>query len=192
MRSDTIPAMSERAKRRMTAEEFVAWAMQQPEGQRYELVDGEAVGMASERLAHARAKVYAMNALDRAAKAAGLVCEALPDGMALRVDTHLVYDPDAMLRCGPPLPGDIVLVEDPVIVVEVLSPSTRSVDINDKLAGYFRVPSLHHYLILNPANRVAIHHLRGENGAITTRIVQDGPLRLDPPGIVLENLFAPP
>lgn len=183
--------MSEQAKRPMTAEEFVTWAEQQPKGQRYELVDGEVVGMASERLAHARAKVHALLALDRAAKAAGLVCEALPDGMALRVDAHLVFEPDAMLRCGPPLPNDAVLVEDPVIVVEVLSPSTKSVDSNAKLAGYFRVPSIHHCLILNPAKRVAIHHRRGEQGAIITHIVQDGPLRLDPPGIVLESLFGP-
>lgn len=183
--------MSEPAKRRMTAEEFVAWAMEQPEGQRYELWDGEVVGMASERVAHARAKLHAVNALNRAAETAGLPCEGLPDGVALRVDARTIHEPDAMLRCGPPLPGDTVLVEDPVIVVEVLSPSPRSVDSSRKLVTYFSVPSIHHYLILDPAKRVILHHARGEAGTITTRIVQGGPLRLDPPGIMLDGLFGP-
>ena len=39
----------------MTADEFIAWVMRQPEGQRYELVAGEVVGMAPERAGHARA-----------------------------------------------------------------------------------------------------------------------------------------
>jgi Uma2 family endonuclease len=40
----------------MTADEFIAWAMQQPEGQHYELVAGEVVAMAPERAAHGRMK----------------------------------------------------------------------------------------------------------------------------------------
>ncbi len=48
--------MSEPSPARMTADEFIAWAMQQPEGQRYELVAGEVVGMAPERAGHARGK----------------------------------------------------------------------------------------------------------------------------------------
>ena len=183
--------MHEAVKRRMTAEEFVIWAMELPAGQRFELLDGEVIGMAPERVAHARAKLNAVNALNHAAKTAGLACEAFPDGVALRVDAHTVYEPDAMLRCGPPLPGDAVLVEDPVIVLEVLSPSTKTVDSNRKLADYFRVPSVHHYLILDARRRVITHHARGENGVISTRILGDGPLRLDPPGIALDSLFGP-
>lgn len=147
----------------MTAEEFVAWAAEQPESQRYEL----------------------------AAKTAGLTCEAFPDGVALRVDAHTVYEPDAMLRCGPPLPGDTVLVEDPMIVVEVFSPSTGGADTGIKLADYFRVPSIRHYLLVRPGHRTIIHHARDDTGTITTRILGDGPLRLDPPGIVLDGLFSP-
>ena len=36
-------------KLRMNADEFIAWAMNQPKGQRYELVGGEVVAMAPER-----------------------------------------------------------------------------------------------------------------------------------------------
>lgn len=43
---------------RMTSDEFIAWAMERPEGQRYELAAGEVVGMAPERSAHALTKAH--------------------------------------------------------------------------------------------------------------------------------------
>jgi Uma2 family endonuclease len=38
---------------------------------------------------------------------------------------------------------------NPVIVVEVLSPSTRGIDTTVKLADYFRVSGLRHYVIVD-------------------------------------------
>ncbi len=118
--------MSVTTPARMTADEFIAWAMQQPEGQRYELVDGEAVGMAPERAGHARAKGLVYEALAQAIRAADVPCEAFPDGMSVRVDADTVYEPDALVRCGSPLDDDAVEVPDPLIVVEVVSPSSAS------------------------------------------------------------------
>jgi Uma2 family endonuclease len=66
-------------------------------------------------------------------------------------------------------------------------------DLRDKLVGYFRVPSIAHYLIVDPDNRLVIHHARGSD-AIATRILHDGALKLAPPGIelaVAELLPAP-
>ena len=79
-----------------------------------------------------------------------------------------------------------------MVVVEVLSPSTRTRDAGAKLADYFRLPSVRHYLILRTDTRQAIHHVRGENGVITTSIVTEGTITLDPPGITitLGALFA--
>lgn len=54
------------------------------------------------------------------------------------------YEPDALVRCGPPLPDDAVTLTEPVIVVEVLSPSTRANDAGAKLEDYVRLPSLRH------------------------------------------------
>jgi Uma2 family endonuclease len=112
------------ARQPMTADEFIAWAMEQPEGERYELERGRIVGMAPERLAHARVKYRALRALDDAIRAAGLPCEALPDGVSVEIDATTVYEPDALVRCGPELPPDTIRIKDPLILVEVLSPST--------------------------------------------------------------------
>lgn len=177
--------MAARKLPRMTADEFIAWSADRPDGERYELVGGEVVAMAAERAVHARVKHRIARVLEDAIRAAGLSCEAFPDGMAVRVDDGLVYEPDALVRCGEPLPDDAIELGDPVVVVEVLSPSTGGRDKADKLEGYFRLPSLRHYLIVKTETRRVIHHRR-ENGegAIATRIVGAGDeLRLEPPGL---------
>jgi Uma2 family endonuclease len=168
-----------------TAEEFIAWALEQPTG-RYELDNGTVVAMAPERVNHARAKSQAWLALRTALAARGLACEALPDGATVRVNNRTVYEPDALVRCGPPLPGDAIETPDPVIVVEVVSPSSRGIDKGVKLAGYFALPSLRHYLIVDTDKRVVIHHRRDQDGQIGVGIVHDGPLTLDPPGLVID------
>ena len=174
---------------RMTADEFLAWAMEQ-EG-RFELASGEVVAMAPERAAHARAKLATARALQDAVREVGTPCEVFGDGMAVRVDERTVYEPDATVRCGPRLDDDAVEFSDPVIVVEVLSPSTRARDAGAKLADYFRLPSVRHYLLLRTDTRTAIHHSRAEDGTITTTVVAEGVMSLNPPGLTapLEALF---
>ena len=77
-------------------------------------------------------------------------------------------------------------VPNPLIVVEVLSPSTQTMDLGAKLQGYFALPSLHHYLIIDPDRPLLIHHKRGAGDAIETRIASGPSLRLDPPGLELD------
>jgi Uma2 family endonuclease len=170
---------------RMTVDEFLAWAMAQPEG-RFELVDGTVVAMAPERAGHARLKSEVWLALRDGIKSAGLPCEALPDGMTVKIDEHTAYEPDAQVHCGERLADDTVIVPAPVIVVEVLSPSTATRDTGAKLADYFRLASLQHYLIVRTDRPTVIHHRRGDGDVIETRVVTAGSLQLDPPGIVLE------
>ena len=118
--------------------------------------------------------------------ARGLACEALPDGATVRIDDRTVYEPDALVRCGPALPGDAIEVGDPVIVVEVVSPSSRGIDKGAKLASYFSLPSVRHYLIVDTDKRVVIHHHLVEDGRIEFRFLHEGPLTLDPPGLTIE------
>jgi hypothetical protein len=73
----------------MTADEFIAWAMAQPEGDHYELVADQVIGMAPERLVHVRTKQHVFRRLSDAIAAAGLSCEAFVDGMAVRLDDTL-------------------------------------------------------------------------------------------------------
>jgi Uma2 family endonuclease len=182
--------MSSPAHARMTSDEFIAWTMSRPDEGRYELVAGEVVAMAPERSSHALIKFQVARRLAEAVEAAALQCTVYPDGMAVEVDAETTYEPDALVRCGAPLADDAVKITDPVIVFEVLSPSTRARDAGAKLEDYFRLPSVRHYLIVKTENQSIIHHERGTDGVITTRIIRDGSVRLDPPGIEVRGIFA--
>ena len=162
--------------------EYRRWAEAQPRG-RFERVAGEVVAMAPERIAHVRVKARAWQALDRAIRAAGLPCEALGDGATVEVGDDTDHEPDAVAYCGEPIAGDDVAAPNPVIIVEVLPPSTQSVDTGTKLIDYFKVPSVRHYLIIRADRRAVIHHRRRDDGGIETRLLAEGRIALDPPGI---------
>jgi len=170
-------------KPRMTVDQFLAWAEDHPG--RYELFRGEVVPMSPETVDHAEIKASTWSALRASVRRANLECHVLPDGLTVRVDELTAYEPDALVYCGDRLPGSAVEVPNPVIVVEVLSPSTRRVDVAIKLAGYFRLSSVAHYVIIDPTQPSIVHHARGEGDAILTRIVTEGSIALDPPGISL-------
>jgi len=74
-----------------------------------------------------------------------------------------------------------------------LSPSTARMDETTKLDGYFKVPSVRHYLIIDAEGRTITHHKRGRGVGVKTRIVRKGVLALSPPGIKLPlaDVFGP-
>ncbi|HET7881394.1 MAG TPA: Uma2 family endonuclease [Acetobacteraceae bacterium] len=181
--------MSDVARKQMTSDGFIAWAMAQPEMCHYELIGGEIVSIAPERSAHALTKFHIARQLAAQVEAARRPCQVYPDGMAVAVDDLRVYEPDALVRCGDLLPSDPVKLSDPVIIVEVQSPSASSRDVGPKPMGYFRLPSLTRYLIFRMENRTITQHSRGEDDLMLTRIVRDGPIVLDPPGITLADCF---
>jgi Uma2 family endonuclease len=179
--------MNVELRRAMTVDEYLAWSESQSERPRTELINGQVVMMPSERVLHSRVKGRVHLALLQAVKAAGLPCEALPDGPTVRIDEHTAYEPDAMVYCGEPAAPNALIIANPMIVVEVLSPTTAHSDTSAKLIGYFKVPSVAHYLVLDPDDRTVTHHTRDG----TPIVLNSGMLRLDPPGIdlMVEDLF---
>jgi Uma2 family endonuclease len=152
---------------------------------RFELIDGVPVAMSPERLGHARTEHRVARALEHVIVEAELECEMAPDGMTVKVHEFLSYEPDALVYCGATLDDEAVTIPNPIIVVEVISPGTKTVDCGGKLEGYFKIGSVEHYLILNPASRAVIHHKRGTEGLIETRVVQEGSIVFDPPGMAV-------
>ena len=173
---------SARADRYYSREEFRRWCETQPKG-RFERVDGFIVAMAPEPGAHLRVKGAVYRALHRAVRVASVACQALPDGATVETGDS-DYEPYALVNCGEPMADDAVVAPNPVIIVEVLSPDTASTDPGGKLADYFRVPSVTHYLIVHPTRRTVTHHRRAGDG-IETRIIVNGPIPMEPPGIVI-------
>jgi Uma2 family endonuclease len=177
------------AKSKMTVEQYLAWS-EGREG-RWELIDGAPVRMEAERVEHSEIKFAAGVALHEAIRRAKAPCQALPDGATVRISKVTAFEPDVMVRCGPRLARGTLEVPDPVIVVEVLSPSTAARDYGEKVDGYFSLPSVQHYLILSPEQRKVVHCRRGQGDVIERRVIASGTLRLDPPGleVAVESLF---
>jgi Uma2 family endonuclease len=175
--------MSTLAQRKMTVDEFLVWA----EGQdgRWELYNGVPYAMSPERTRHIEVKFAIQTALLQAIRKAGLPCHMLADGAGVRISQYVLHEPDALVYCGPKLPGDAIEVPEPIILVEVASPSTRKIDASLKLKGYFSLPSVHHFLIVDPEGPPVIHHGRQADGPILTSIIHEGTLTLAPPGIEL-------
>ena len=178
-------------KHKMTADEFLAWAASLPkEAGKYELWDGEVIvkhgpvgQQQAERSQHWEAKGAMFAALLDAIKRAGVPCFAAVDGATVRFADDKLVEPDVLVYCGEKVPRGALEVSNPTIVVEVLSPGTESLDLGLKLEGYFTVPSLHHYLVVDPDRPLLIHHRRGQGDALETRFVRGSLLRLDPPGL---------
>jgi Uma2 family endonuclease len=84
-------------------------------------MDGEVIAVAPERAAHASLKARIWQALENTIVERSVPCEALPDGMTVRID--------AQLHCGERLSDDTVIVASPVIVVKVLSLRTSLRDV---------------------------------------------------------------
>ena len=174
----------------MTADEFLAWARTRAEG-RFELHNGSVVAMAPERAEHVEVKFNVTTGLRAAIARAGLPCFAYVDGLAVRIDAATTFEPDALVVCGDKVPADSIVAEHPVVVVEVLSPSTGYSDLGPKVEGYFKVASIEHYLIVDPATRRVIHHRRLPGGSLETRLVSAGLIHFEPPGfeLAIEAVF---
>ena len=105
--------------------------------------------------------------------------------MTVVIDNEHSREPDAAVQCGVSTDLDSMILEAPLIVVEITSPSSERDDTGEKLVEYFSVASIQHYLIVNPVKKVVVHHARGQGGDIVTRIASSGAINLTPPGMMV-------
>ena len=171
-------------KTKMNVHQFFDWWEHQPDGERFELVDGLVVMMGRDRAGHNLAKLRATNVLDAAIKAVGLDCQAFVDGMGVSPNDNNYRLPDAVVNCGSIDPSAAIL-PNPIIAVEIVSPRSEDRDANEKLYDYFAIRSLCHYLIVYVERGFVVHHRRDADGEIHTSFVKSGLIRLDPPGLEL-------
>jgi Uma2 family endonuclease len=115
--------MGETAIRRMTAAQFFDW--DPGDDARYELVDGVPVMMTGARRRHDQIVVNGVGELG--AKLRGHRCRPFTADTAVRIPNGNIRRPDAGVDCGR-FDDDAVHADQPRLVIEVLSPSTRQFD----------------------------------------------------------------
>lgn len=123
---------------------YQAWVADLPDEERWELIDGEPVLMAPQSERHQQIVANLVRHLRPFGRDRG--CRAIP-GIAVLSDSMDTFAPipDVVVRCGPPLEDGYA--RDPVLVAEVLSPSTMSRDRGLKTDFYRSIASLKLFLI---------------------------------------------
>jgi Uma2 family endonuclease len=164
-----------------TLDAFRAWHERQPEV--WEFIDGTPRLMAPGSKAHTLIKSNVGRALGEGLRGAG--CSALVDGAIVEVQGSSLI-PHVMVTCTP-LDFSTARVDEPVIIVEIMSPSSETDDSGRKLSLYLTIPSLRHYVVIHQDRRQVVHHERRDDlgGRFLTSIAPADPLRLDPPGVEL-------
>ena len=125
----------------LTLEDFLAWEALQPE--KYEFDGIQPVAMTGTSVAHARLVARLIVAL---ASRLPRRCEAFANDLKV-VSANRVRYPDVTVVCGATQPRDDSV--QPVIVIEVLSPSTALADKRVKSHDYRNVTSIEAYVILD-------------------------------------------
>lgn len=166
--------------RRMTLDEFIAWERAQPT--RHEFVDGEIVAMTGARARHVRLVGRLTERLR--AHLRGQPCEVLANDLRVRTPRGDAFYPDLVVLCGAQRPGDDDdEVADATVVIEVLSPSTAQLDDTRKRWSYLTLPSLAHYLLVDPARPGVEVVTREADGTARSRLVTEPDALLEVPSI---------
>lgn len=131
----------------LSFEEYLALEEGSPE--RHELVEGIPYAMAGASETHNLLVVNLVALLRSPALRRG--CRLFASDMRLRLSDRTVYYPDLMVVCAPdPHP---LYKEAPCLVVEVLSPTTRRIDLSEKKERYLALPSLEGYLLVETTRK---------------------------------------
>lgn len=141
--------------------------------------------MSPERSRHRQIKATIFLTLTAALQRCGIAGVIEPDGSTVRISSDVAFEPDALVYLGDRHPAGSIEVPNPVIIVEVLSEGTAGVDTGRKFSGYFSLPSVVHYLIVDADLNIITHHKRTVTGTIESSTITSGILRLDPPGLDL-------
>jgi Uma2 family endonuclease len=150
--------------RSLSPEQYLALEAQSPI--RHEYFAGEAHAMTGGTRRH---NVICLNlAVALRDRLQGRPCQVFMADVKLKVAKASAYCyPDVFVLCGAdaPVAADDVLAEDPVLVVEVLSPASEATDRREKLAAYRLLPGLREYaLIAQDRRRVEIYRREGDLG----------------------------
>ena len=175
--------MNDQTPQRMTVDEYLPWVVTQ--GGRWELIDGRPIKMPSETLGHIDVKAYVWLVLKELVIEAGLGLHVLGDGATVRINPHNANEPDALVYTGLKRSDSSIEVPDPIIVVEVVSPTSVARDKIRKRVDYFTLASVEHYLVVDPDTRTVLHFDRTNWQTDGRALGEADTADLSPPGLKL-------
>jgi Uma2 family endonuclease len=153
--------MAETGPKRMTIEEFLAW-----EGEpnvHYQLRDGYPVAMAPPADAHGILMINLGAALKDALKGRPDCRPRAQTGIRSVRNPRSLHEADIAVACTPSEPKRRVL-PDPIVVIEILSPSTAEDDFQVKLPDYRIIPSVREIVLIDSTRKLCQVHRRPDQG----------------------------
>lgn len=166
-RRDRGAEMNVVVRQRMTLEQFLAWEERQE--LRYEFDGFQPVAMTGGTVAHSLIQGNVLSAL--VARLRGKPCRAFGSHLKIEVAGSIRY-PDAFVVCSP-VAANATVVKEPVVIFEVLSPSTSGTDRIIKAREYRETSSVQRYVILEQRMAAATVFSR-DGGDWVARVIGEG------------------
>ncbi len=128
---------------------------------RHEYVAGQVFAMVGATRGHNLVALNIASFLRR--HLSGSPCSTYMSDMKVRIEAaDAFYYPDVMVSCET-LPLDAIYLEQPILIVEVLSPSTENIDRREKRLNYQKLPSLREYILVSPdVMQVEVYRRQGD------------------------------
>jgi Uma2 family endonuclease len=166
----------------MDQQAFLAWVQGREE--RYELDQGRVIMMTRGSRGHCQITMNLLKALN--ARLDPVRFAVLP-AFGIDVGPRTIRFPDIVVDVANEKPGDLKATA-PMLIVEVLSPTSARIDLGDKVAKYLRIPSLLAYLVVAQDEIKAWVWARGSNGFVPGADVlkdNEAVIHIEPLGIDL-------
>lgn len=151
-----------------TVEEFLGW--EDGTDTRYELIDGAVVAMAPPARAHGRLAARLGGLIDAELRMRAPCFVQNEAGIIRPGSDDTCYIADLAVSCESSEPGDR-LMREPLLIIEILSPSTTAFDRLQKIADYRQIPSVQEILLIDSESMFA-EILRRDAGRWITEIVR--------------------
>lgn len=145
----------QQSRRQYTLDDY--FSLQRGIEVKLEYFNGEIYVMAGGSAGHNRISRNVLKIIDAAL--AGSSCEAFGSDMRVSTPSGLYTYPDASIVCGPKVSDATETISNPIVIVEVLSDSTRNYDRGDKFELYRSIQTLRHYVLIEQ-NFIQVEHRR--------------------------------
>ena len=161
--------------------------LERESGIKHEFVDGQPRAMAGETRIHKRIAGNIYRLLFDLGLARG--CEVMLEAKVRTRNTRYRY-PDVVISCAPG--DDDYFLENPCLLVEVLSESTANTDTSEKLDEYLKIESLQRYVLVDQRTRRVIVYARAPQGWMVEVLDTNGELSVPclETNMTLEQVYA--
>jgi Uma2 family endonuclease len=149
-----------------------------------EYFNGEIYVMAGGSAGHYRISRNVLRLFEAAL--AGSSCEAFGSDVRVSTPSGLYTYPDASIFCGPKVSNAAETINNPIVIVEVLSDSTRNYDRGEKFDLYRSIAALRHYLLIEQTSHHVEHRRLESDGSWSSEISMDDAIHLSGVGVDLE------